>query len=100
MQVNMTSDGWVKVYDDKMNQISSHAFPNAENAMAGTDFIVVQLKGGWVEVYDTSFKLISSDVYLNVDQVTADDCIIVNYRSGWSELYDKQFNFQSIRFCG
>lgn len=100
MTIQVTREGWVNVYDDRMKPLSRHVFPRIEQAIAGDDFIVVQLKGGWVEVYDCNFTLLSSDVFLNIDWIKADNDIMVNYRNGWCESYDKLFNFKSLRYCG
>ncbi len=50
------NEGWIEVYDDEYNLISSEVFLGFKSVEAD-ELITITLKNGWSEVYDKWFNM-------------------------------------------
>ncbi len=50
------NEGWIEVYDNEYNLISTEVFLNFK-ALEADEFITVTLKNGWSETYDKWFNM-------------------------------------------
>jgi len=90
MDLCVSQNGFVEVYDPEENQFYFQCFYNLKKVIKGNGYFVIHLKSGRVEVYDYHLRLVSYKVFDKLKSVTADQFITITHKNGKLEKFNKK----------
>ena len=90
MDLSVSNNGFVEVYDPEENQFYFQCFYNLKNVIKGNGYFVIQLKSGRVEVYDYHLRLVSYKIFDKLRSIKADKFITITHNNGRLERLDKK----------
>lgn len=97
MDMRVTKNGWIEIYDEINKETKSRAFYNLKVVAEGETFIAVLLKSGKIEVYDKKLNFLCSQLFPDAQTIIANSRIVVKLKNGIIQFFDKKLNLQFTR---
>lgn len=97
MNMRITKDNCVEVYDAEKQKKITKAFKNLKKVVEGETFIAILSHQGIIEVFDKKLNFISSQVIPDAKNIIANSRIVVQLTNGCYQFYDRTLKLQFSR---